>query len=179
MDGLVMKKKFKVLLVDDCVEDQLLTQFALKDSQCFDIVSCLNNGELAIAYFKGWHRYGNRLECPLPDLILVDLNMPGRDGFEVLKWLKAHPQPGLVKVMLTSSDSDADISRATALGAHGYIVKPASFKQIQMLEGRLLSCMDGGRTSASLERRNPRARSGNRSAPSRSDVVEKRPPIVN
>jgi CheY-like chemotaxis protein len=159
-EGSAMNKKYKVLVVDDSVEDQLLTQFALKDSKCFEIVSCLNNGELALAYFKGWHRYGNRRECPLPDLLLLDLNMPCCDGFEVLRWLKAHPQPRLVKVMLTSSNSDADIARATALGAQGYIVKPASLKEIQMLEGRLLACLGAIPGTASLERRPARGRSG-------------------
>src|SRR5438045_9529281 len=106
-----MNKKYKVLLVDDNVEDQLLTQFALKDSSCFEIACCLNNGELAVAYFKGWHDYAKRAQYPLPDLLLLDLNMPLRNGFEVLRWLNAHPQKGLVKVMLSSSDVEEDIAR--------------------------------------------------------------------
>ena len=142
VDCLIMNKKYKVLLVDDSVEDQLLTQFALKDSSCFEIVSCLNNGELAVAYFKGWHHYAKRAEYPLPDLLLLDLNMPLRNGFEVLRWLKTHAQPGLVKVMLTSSDVEEDIARASALGAQGYIVKPGTLKEMQSLEGRLMACMN-------------------------------------
>src|SRR5438045_7432600 len=133
-----MNKKYKVLLVDDNVEDQLLTQFALKDSSCFEIVSCLNNGELAVAYFKGWHHYAQRSEYPLPDLLLLDLNMPLRNGFEVLRWLKTHPQPGLIKVLLTSSEAEDDILKASALGAHGYVVKPATVNDMQSLDRRLL-----------------------------------------
>ena len=144
----LMKKNYKVPLVDDNVEDQLLTQFALKDSSHFEIVACVNNGELAVAYFKGWHQYAKRSEFPLPDLVLLDLNMPLRDGFEVLRWLNSHPQPGLVKVMLTSSESETDIARATALGAHGYIVKPGTFRDMQSLESRLLICMNAVRGPA-------------------------------
>src|SRR5256885_12706548 len=139
-----MNKKYKVLLVDDSVEDQLLTQFALKDSSCFEIVACLNNGDLAVAYFKGWHHYAKRSEFPLPDLLLLDLNMPLRNGFEVLRWLRKHPQQGLVKVMLTSSEDEGDIARATALGAEGYIVKPGTLRDMRSLEERLLACMNAG-----------------------------------
>ena len=155
-----MNKKYKVLLADDNVEDQLLTQFALKDSSCFEIVSCLNNGELALAYFKGWHHYENRAEYPLPDLLLLDLNMPLKNGFEVLRWLKTHPQEGLVKVMLSSSDVEEDIARASALGAHGYIVKPGTLKEMQSLEGRLMACMNVCRGApVQNPRRNVRVRS--------------------
>ena len=161
-----MKIKYKILLVDDSVEDQLLTQYALKDSATFEIISCLNNGDLAIAYFKGWHEYARRAKHPLPDLLLLDLNMPLPNGFEVLRWLKAHPQPGLVKVMLTSSELDEDIARATALGAHGYVVKPKSLRDMQSLQASLITCMNVCRgTPVSASRRNLRARASKSAKP--------------
>jgi CheY-like chemotaxis protein len=138
-----MITKYKVLVADDSLEDQQITQFVLKDDPFFQVSACVNNGDQVIAYFKGWHAFGDRMKYPLPDILLLDLDMPYRDGFEVLRWLKSHPQPNLFRVMFTSSDLEEHVQRAYALGANGYIVKPSTVRDLQSVPRRLLSILKG------------------------------------
>ena len=81
--------------------------------------------------FAGERNFVNRAEFPLPRLILLDLNLPGSNGFAVLKWIRA--QPGLssiIVVVLTSSDHIQDVNRAYQLGANSFMVKPMDFENI-------------------------------------------------
>jgi CheY-like chemotaxis protein len=140
-----MNTKFKVLVADDSVEDQQITQFVLKNDPNFQINTCVSNGDQVIAYFNGWHAFADRTIYPLPDILLLDLDMPYRDGFEVLRWLKSHPQADLIIVMFTSSDLEEHVNKASALGANGYIVKPSTVRELQSVPGRLLAIVNGVR----------------------------------
>ena len=85
----------------------------------------VRDGEETMSYLKGAEPFGNRNEHPLPKVLLLDLKMPLRDGFEVLEWVRS--QPGLrrmVVVVFTSSDLVSDVRRAFDLGANSYLVKP-------------------------------------------------------
>jgi CheY-like chemotaxis protein len=85
-------------------------------------------GEEAVAYLSGEGRYRNRTEFPLPALVLLDLKMPGMDGFDVLKWVREQPGLSLLRVVvLTSSDSMRDVNLAYQLGANSFLVKPVDF----------------------------------------------------
>jgi len=88
----------------------------------------VRNGQEVIDYLQGEGVYSDRGEYPLPTLLLLDLKMPLRDGFDVLEWVRL--QPGLrrlIIVIFTSSDLQEDITRAFELGANSYVVKPVSF----------------------------------------------------
>src|SRR5439155_5414934 len=92
----------------------------------------VRNGEEAIEYLKGEGHFADRQEHPLPTLLLLDLNIPLRNGFEVLEWLRL--QPGLRRLLVivfTSSEFPEDINRAFELGANSYLVKPGGFKKLQ------------------------------------------------
>src|SRR5262249_39116010 len=98
----------------------------------------VRNGEEAMAYLAGEKEFANRAEFPLPKLILLDLKMPGLDGFEVLKWIRSQPGlKGLIVVVLTSSDHIRDVNEAYSLGANSFMVKPMDFENIVELS-RLL-----------------------------------------
>ena len=111
-----MYEKQIILLVDDS-----------DDAHFKAALQTVNNGEAAIAYLRGEGIYGNREKFPLPTVMLLDLNMPKVNGFNVLTWVRT--QPGLRRlsmIILTASSRQEDIERAFDLGANSYLVKPAT-----------------------------------------------------
>lgn len=113
------------LLVEDSEDDVLLIRRAFAKAKVHDALQVVRSGEEAIAYLNGVGRYANRTEYPLPDLVLLDLKMPGKDGFDVLQYIRR--QSGfraLRVVVLTSSDDIRDVNRAYQLGANSFLVKP-------------------------------------------------------
>jgi CheY-like chemotaxis protein len=82
-----------ILLVEDLADDVLLIRRAFEKAKVINPIHVVPNGEEAISYLNGSGKYANRAEYPLPDLVLLDLKMPGIDGFEVLRWIRQ--QPGL------------------------------------------------------------------------------------
>jgi CheY-like chemotaxis protein len=88
----------------------------------------VRDGEQAIDYLSGKGSYSQRDRYRLPFLLLLDLKMPGMDGFEVLQWVRSEPNlKRLLVVVLTSSNLQADVDRAYESGANSYLVKPVEF----------------------------------------------------
>src|ERR1700733_9481419 len=107
-----------ILLVEDDPNDVLLIQRAFQKAGLHNTLRIARNGEEAIDYLGGEGVYNNRERHPAPFLVLLDLKMPGTDGFEVLEW--ARGQTGLKRllmVVLTSSNLQTDVDRAYELGA--------------------------------------------------------------
>ena len=97
-----------------------------------------------MAYFNGEPPYDDREKYPLPALVLLDIKMPGMDGFEVLKWIRN--QPSLAKlcvVMLTSSDQIQDANKAYQFGANSFLVKPLDFWNVEELMRSLDRLLEG------------------------------------
>jgi CheY-like chemotaxis protein len=117
---------FQILAVDDSDDDLYLLQRAFRKIGSFAPVLTVPDGEQAIAYFKGEAPFADRQQFPRPDLVVLDLKMPKMDGFEVLEWLRDHPQEHCRIVVFTSSLDDADRHRALDLGAHAFSVKPSN-----------------------------------------------------
>jgi CheY-like chemotaxis protein len=115
-----------ILLVEDDPADSRLIQRALGKVGIAEPVMRLTNGEDAIAYLRGDHPYGNRQSYPFPDLILLDIKLPNRNGFEVLEWIRSQKTilRRSIVVMMTSSRHAVDVSRAYELGVNSYLVKP-------------------------------------------------------
>jgi CheY-like chemotaxis protein len=128
-----------ILLVEDREDDVELVRRAFDKADVPNPIHVIRSGEEVVQYLSGIGPYANRAEHPLPYLILLDLRMPGMDGFEVLSWIRA--QEGIRSipvVVLTSSDLIWDVNRAYELGASSFLVKPMDFQDYTKL-GKLIS----------------------------------------
>lgn len=118
----------KILLVEDNRMDIELTLDAFSQARMKNIVKVVKNGQEALDYLFGKGIYKDRTEYPIPDIILLDLKMPGIDGHEVLRRLKSTPKIKRIPVIiLTSSKEEGDLITSYDSGANSYLVKPVSF----------------------------------------------------
>jgi CheY-like chemotaxis protein len=125
----VNTEPMEILLVEDNEDDILLEKEALADAKLVNLMYVVRDGDEAIAYLR---RQGKYHDAQLPGLILLDINMPKKNGFEVLNEIKADPAlMHIPVVMLTTSDSEADIVKSYAKGACSYITKPMDFDKFQ------------------------------------------------
>lgn len=121
------RKIIDILLVEDNPGDVTLIKEALKEGQSLNKLTVLADGETALAFLR---RQGAYAQVSRPDLILLDLNMPRKDGREVLVTIKTDPElKNIPVVILTSSDAQQDITNAYNMQANCYITKPADLKQ--------------------------------------------------
>jgi CheY-like chemotaxis protein len=128
-----IKEKYFVLIADDSVDDRLLLKAAMRATGRLQCVGEVSDGAETIAYLKGLDGFGDRKKYPMPNLLLLDLKMPVKDGFEVLKWLGTRRVRQLLTVVLTSSMESEDIKRALDLGADLFQVKPRSHRDRQTM----------------------------------------------
>lgn len=123
-----MEKMVHILLVDDNKMDVVLTLDAFRVAKLQNKINIASNGEEALDYLFGHGKYSDREEYPLPVLILLDLKMPGMDGFEVLQQIKKTPVVKRIPVIiLTSSKEEGDRAMSYDIGANSYLLKPVSF----------------------------------------------------
>jgi CheY-like chemotaxis protein len=116
-----------ILLAEDLPDDVFLFERALSKAGIHNPLQVVTDGEQAIAYLTGLGRFHDRVTYPLPFLIVLDLKMPYRNGFEVLAWIKSHPTLfDLPCIVLSSSAQKLDQVRAYNLGARSYLIKPLS-----------------------------------------------------
>jgi CheY-like chemotaxis protein len=120
-------KAVEILLVEDNVGDIRLTQEVFKGSKLTNHLSVVTDGEEALAYLRRQGRYAN---APCPDLLLLDLNLPRKDGREVLAEMKSDPVLRRIPVVvLTTSQAEQDVLRSYDLHANCYITKPVDLDQ--------------------------------------------------
>jgi CheY-like chemotaxis protein len=128
------KKPFTVLLVEDDLSDIFLVKRAFKMAQIPNPLQVVTDGEEAIDYLRGAGKYADRAIHPLPKLIVMDLKMPRRTGFEVLEWVKGNPLLRRIPIIIVSgSDNPADINRAYESGVNAYMVKPMDYQKVEHL----------------------------------------------
>jgi len=122
-----MSQNVEILLVEDNPGDVRLTKEALKDNKVRNNLTVMEDGVEAMAFLR---REGRYTGAPRPDLILLDLNLPKKDGREVLSEIKADERLRRIPVVvLTTSKAEEDILRAYDLNANCYITKPVDFDQ--------------------------------------------------
>ncbi|MGN6564738.1 MAG: response regulator [Thermomicrobiales bacterium] len=120
-------RPIEILLVEDSPGDVRLTKEALREGKIRNHLSVASDGELALAFLR---REGRYADAPRPDVILLDLNLPRKDGREVLTEIKADPQLRRIPVVvLTTSSNEEDIVRAYDLHANCFITKPVNLDQ--------------------------------------------------
>ena len=123
-----------VLLVDDSVADCVLARRSFRDAGSPVDLRVVGDGEEALAYLRRAGRYADRVISPRPDIVLLDLNMPGMNGHELLTCLRREPGfQSLPVVVLTTSEEHGDIERSYRLGANAYMVKPITVGRFQAL----------------------------------------------
>lgn len=141
-----------VLLVEDDPDDAFLLEDACRRLGHEGMLRVARDGEEAMAYLLGQGDHADRLRFPLPRVILLDMKLPRMTGLEVLEWRR--DQPAMMRipvVVLTASQSDADIARAYELGANSYLVKPVdSPSQLAMVKAVCEYWVDLNRTPASM-----------------------------
>lgn len=116
-----------ILLIEDNATDVLLTREALEDAKFLTSLHVVDDGEKALRFLR---REGEYAKAPRPDLILLDLNLPRKDGRETLKEIKEDPDlRSIPVVILTVSRHDEDVARSYGLHANCYIKKPVNFEE--------------------------------------------------
>ena len=133
-----MNETQTILLVDDSENDLCLVRIAFTNAEITNPIQEAHNGDEAIAYLQGEPPFRDRTRFPLPAVMLLDLNMPMRSGFEVLEWLRALPGlKRLTVIILTASLREEDIDRAFDLGANSFLIKPSSIEGLTTIGRRL------------------------------------------
>ena len=122
MSTVNLPRRLRVLLVEDSRTQAALIAAILESYEILDLIRVLEDGEQALAYLR---REGVHAGAERPDLVLLDLHLPKKDGIEVLEEVKADADLRQIPiVMLTSSDRQDDVVRCYAAGASSYITKP-------------------------------------------------------
>ena len=115
------------MVVEDDPNDVLLLYRAFQKTGLKNPLQVMRDGQEAIDYLSHQGKFTSAGQFPLPALVLLDLNMPRKNGFEVLEWLRQQPAlKRLSVVVFTASSEIADIERAYDLGANSYVVKPTN-----------------------------------------------------
>jgi len=123
----MMSQPVELLLVEDNEDDMILIDEAFAEAKLMNVIQKVRDGEEALAYLRREGRYKN---AHRPGLVLLDINMPKKSGFEVLAAMKEDPQLRPIPVvMLTMSDREEDIVRSYADGACSYVRKPMSVEE--------------------------------------------------
>lgn len=118
-----------ILLADDDPDDRMLAKEALEESRLANQLHFVEDGEELLDYLYRRGAYADPASSPRPGLILLDLNMPRKDGREALREIKADPQLRAIPiVVLTTSKAEEDIYRSYDLGVSSFITKPVTFE---------------------------------------------------
>ena len=124
-------KAITILYADDDPEDRMLLKDAWKESRVANELHMVEDGEELMDYLKRRGKFSSLAGIALPGMILLDLNMPRKDGREALKEIKADPALRRIPVIvLTTSQAEEDIYRAYDLGVNSFILKPVTFKSL-------------------------------------------------
>jgi len=127
MDGVV--EGITILMADDDLEDRRMTRKALEASRGVSDLRFVEDGEDLMDYLTRRNRYADPLTSPRPDIILLDLNMPKKDGHAALEEIKIHPEFRRIPiVVLTTSNAQEDIERSYDRGASSFITKPDTYQ---------------------------------------------------
>ena len=125
------KKQIIILMAEDDPDDRLLVEEAFKDNRLSNKLYFVEDGERLMDYLRMRGKFSDPKQAPRPGMILLDLNMPKKDGREALLEIKADPKLRKIPIIvLTTSKNEEDIVRSYDLGASSYIAKPVTFESL-------------------------------------------------
>ena len=125
------RRHVTILCAEDDPEDRMLVEDAMEDSRLANELHFVEDGEQLMDYLYRRGKYTELNNVPLPGLILLDLNMPKKDGREALEEIKADPDLRRIPiVVLTTSKAEEDILRTYDMGVNGFVVKPVTFETL-------------------------------------------------
>ena len=134
----IHSKPIVILVAEDDDEAQMLLQEAMEEHKLSNTLKFVSDGEELLDYLKNEGKYANKEAHPSPGLILLDLNMPRKDGREALAEIKADEKLKLIPVViLTTSKAEEDIVRSYQLGVNSFITKPVTFEQLVDVSGAI------------------------------------------
>jgi CheY-like chemotaxis protein len=134
-------EKEVILLADDDANDIALFERAFKQADIKNPLQIVRDGEEAIAYLAGEGKFADRTQFPLPTLLLLDLKMPRKNGFEVLRWVRQHTTLKALRVLVLTVSSDIrDVNMAYELGANSFIVKSLDIQTFLELVSQIKHC---------------------------------------
>lgn len=120
-----------ILMADDDADDRMLTKDALQESRVLNELRFVEDGEELMEYLTRKGKYSDPSQSPRPGLILLDLNMPKKDGREALKEIKSDPNLRRIPVVImTTSKAEEDVFRSYDFGASSFITKPVTFDRL-------------------------------------------------
>lgn len=120
-----------ILMADDDPDDRMLIRDAVEESRLANTLDFVEDGEELMDYLRRRGAYEALLDDPLPSLILLDLNMPRKDGREALREIKADSELRRIPiVVLTTSKAEEDVLRTYDLGVNSFIIKPVTFESL-------------------------------------------------
>jgi CheY-like chemotaxis protein len=123
-----------ILLVDDSEDDAFFFKRALEQARLRNPIQVVHDVDQAISYLEGTGRFTDRGEFPLPTIVFMDLHIPGKDGFELLKWLGSRPQfRNLHLVAVSGIGRLQEVNRAYQMGANSFVTKPIKPEDLQNL----------------------------------------------
>jgi|SRR6218665_2026850 len=123
------RRAVTILMADDDADDREFALTAMQESRLANELRFVEDGEELLHYLRREGRYANPKDAPRPGLILLDLNMPRKDGREALREIKSDPAlKNIPVVVLTTSKAEEDILRTYGLGANCFITKPVTFE---------------------------------------------------
>ncbi len=139
-----------VLMVDDSQQDVALVREACSEVECPVDLRAVDGGRVAMDYLEGRPPFSERAAHPFPALILLDLQMPGVSGFDVLTWLRKRSEDWrrTPVVVLTTSHDAVDVRRAYDLGANSFLVKPTGFAELAAAIDQVVTYWIGRNRSA-------------------------------
>jgi len=131
---MVRHRSVVILMADDDPDDRMLAKDAVEEAELSNAVHFVEDGEELMDYLHRQGGYTELDETPLPGLILLDLNMPRKDGREALREIKESPLLRRIPIIiLTTSKSEEDITRSYEMGANSFITKPMTFDSLVTL----------------------------------------------
>src|SRR5688572_23431444 len=127
-----MDRNLTILVAEDTEDDALFLERGFRKAGLRNPLQILTDGTEVLKYLKAEGKYEDRQKYPFPSVFFTDIKMPKLSGFEVLQWLRDHPECRIIPTIVFSSSAEPeDVKRAYQIGANAYFVKPTTLGELE------------------------------------------------